>query len=235
MSAIPNTSPSRFWGSTSDRREALLVLLGALALSVAYTLIAVRLEAAPSPLEFIGTTTGLANVWLVRKQNVLSWPLGVVMVASVGWVLFDQYHLMGQALIHLLYFFPVQFWGWYFWVRGGEDHGALSVSWTPRREWVLYLPLYVVGTWVLGHFAAAAYEQATFVYWDASIVAASVIALFLQGRKKVESWFLWIGPVNVAAIGLYVATGAAMFVALYVVFLANAIAAAREWARESED
>lgn len=209
------------------------MLTGAFVLSALYTAIAARMDVGPSRLEFIGTTTGLANVWLVRKQNVLSWPLGVVMVVSVGWVFYDQYHLMGQALIHLLYFFPIQFWGWYHWVRGGEEHGELSLSWTPVKEWLIYVPLYVGGTWLLGNFAAAAYEQAAYVYWDASIVAASVIALFLQVRKKVESWFLWIAPVNVAAIGLYAVTGATMFAALYVVFLANAIAGAWGWVRES--
>ena len=127
----------------------------------------------------------------------------------------------------------MQFWGWYHWVRGGEAHGELAVSWTPAKEWLVYIPVFVVGTWAMGTFAAAAYEQAAYVYWDASIVAASVVALFLQGRKKVESWFLWIGPVNVAAIGLYTVTGATMFAALYVVFLANAIAGAWDWARES--
>jgi nicotinamide mononucleotide transporter len=228
-----DSAPPNFWGSRADRREAIVVLLGALLLSVLYTLVASRMDVGPSRLEFIGTTTGLANVWLVRKQNILSWPLGAVMVASVGWVFFDQYNLMGQALIHLLYFFPVQFWGWYHWVRGGEEHGELGLSWTPGWEWLIYVPVYVLGTWALGNFAAAAYDQAAYVYWDASIVAASVIALFLQGRKKVESWFLWIGPVNIAAIGLYSVTGATMFAALYVVFLANAIAGAWDWARES--
>lgn len=228
-------SPSSFWGSGEDRREALIVFVGALVLSIVYTLVASRLDAAPSRLEFIATTAGLANVWLVRKQNVLSWPLGTVMVSSFGWVLFDQYNLLGQALIHLLYFFPIQFWGWYQWVRGGEHRSELGLSWTPTKEWAIYLPLYILGTWALGNFAAAAYDQAAYVYWDASIVAASVIGLFLQGRKKVESWFIWIAPVNVAAIGLYVVTGAMMFAALYVVFLANAIAGARDWARESRE
>jgi len=220
------------WGTAFDRREALLVLGGATLLSIVYTVVARIVDVPPTPLEFIGTATGLANVWLVRKQNVLSWPLGIVMVSSIG-VVFYGYGLMGQAWLHLLYFFPLQFWGWYHWTRGGEDGGELPVSWTPAWEWLVYLPLYVGGAWAMGSFFEAAHEQATHVFWDASIVAASVIALFLQSRKKVESWFLWVGPVNVAGIGLYVATGATMFAALYVVFLLNAIAGSVEWAREA--
>ena len=220
------------WGTRSDRIEAFQVLLGATLLAVIYTVVARAVDVPPTPLEFVGTATGLANVWLVRKQNVLSWPLGVVMVSSIG-IVFYEYGLMGQAWLHLLYFFPLQFWGWYHWARGGEDEGELPVSWTPAWEWVVYLPVFVGGTWAMGSFFEAAYEQASYVFWDASIVAASVIALFLQSRKKVESWFIWVGPVNVAAIALYVVTGATMFAALYVVFLLNALAGAWQWAREA--
>jgi nicotinamide mononucleotide transporter len=234
---MSSTDPSPFFGTPADRREALVVLLGATALSVLYSIVAGRVDALPGRLEFLGTATGLANVWLVRKQNVLSWPIGVVMVSAIGTVFYSM-GLVGQASLHLLYFFPLQFWGWWLWVRGGEDRSTLHVSWTPRVEWIVYLPLYLLGTVAMGRLFAQLYDLAAFVYWDASIVAASVIALFLQSRKKVESWFLWIGPVNVAAIGLYLITGATMFAALYVVFLLNAVMGVRDWivdAREHRD
>jgi nicotinamide mononucleotide transporter len=221
-------SGTRFLGSSADRREAITVLAGAVGLAALYTVVASRVDVMPGRLEFLGTATGLANVWLVRKQNVLSWPIGVVMVSSIG-IVFYELGLMGQAWLHLLYFFPLQFWGWWHWVKGGGEDSRLRVTYTPSREWLLYVPIYALGTVAMGRFFGQVYEQATFVYWDASIVAASVIALFLQSRKKVESWILWIGPVNVAAIGLYSITGAAMFAALYVVFLLNALLGVRDW------
>ena len=50
-----------------------------------------------------------------------------------------------------------------------------------------------------------------------------MIAMALMSRKKVESWWFWILPVNVSAIGLYAMAGAYMFTALYLLFLAMAL------------
>ena len=89
----------------------------------------------------------------------------------------------------------------------------------------------VVGTVVLGRALDAGWDDALYTTWDASIVAASVVAMVLLSTKKVESWWLWIGPVNVSAIGLYALTGATMFAALYVLFLVMAVVGLLRWQR----
>ncbi len=50
----------------------------------------------------------------------------------------------------------------------------------------------------------------------------TALALVWLTRKNVESWVLWLLPVNVCAIHLCSLTGSYMFAALYVVFLVNA-------------
>lgn len=55
--------------------------------------------------------------------------------------------------------------------------------------------------------------------------------MLLLSRKKVESWWLWIGPVNISAIGLYLATEAYMFAALYGLFLVMACVGLVRWRR----
>ena len=77
--------------------------------------------------------------------------------------------------------------------------------------------------------------RALYTYWDASIVAASVMAMVLLSLKKVESWWLWILPVNVSAIGLYLSTEAYMFAALYVLFLVMAFVGLAKWVRAEAD
>jgi len=65
-------------------------------------------------------------------------------------------------------------------------------------------------------------------------VAASVAAMVLMAKKKVESWWPWIVPVDVSAIGLYAATGAWMFSALYVVFPVVASVGLVRWMRAAD-
>lgn len=219
-----------FLGSTSDRKQAARVFLISVAVTALFGAITARFAVRPSSLELVGTSTGLCTVWLLRKQNVIAWPLGIASVTVVGTV-FHQLGLMGQAWLHFFYFIPINVWGWYHWIRGGEDRTKLEVGWTPRTEWLLYLPFFVVGTYLVGTFFDRVYERAVFVFWDASIVVASIIAQWLMSRKKIESWLLWVGPVDASAIILFNRTGAYMFAALYAVFLLNASVAVYEWSK----
>ena len=72
----------RFFGSTPDWRQALIISGYSVAAAVVYTVIAANLapDAMPGWKDFVGTATALASVWLTRKQNVLCWPLGIVSV-----------------------------------------------------------------------------------------------------------------------------------------------------------
>jgi nicotinamide mononucleotide transporter len=197
-------------------------------ITATFGLIAARFTGRPSALELVGTVTGLCNVWLLRKQNALAWPFGITSVIAVGTV-FHDLGLIGQAWLHFFYFAPINAWAWFHWVRGGKDRTRLEVSWTPWREWLLYLPFFLIGTYFVGTFFSRVYERAIFVFWDASIVVFSIVAQWLMSRKKIESWMLWVGPVDASAIVLFSLTGAHMFSALYVVFLLNASVAVYEW------
>ena len=223
-------SPSTvgFFGTPKHRREAGVVFLGAVAITAVFAVLTARFATRPSVLELVGTATGLCNVWLLRKQNVLAWLFGIVSVAAVGTVFYGL-GLMGQAWLHLFYFFPINWWAWYHWVRGGEERAELQVSWTSWKEWLVYVPFFVGATYLVANFFDRVYGEAVFVYWDASIVVTSVIAQWLLSRKKIENWILWVGPIDLSAIVLFFLTGAYMFAALYIVFLLNASAATYEW------
>jgi nicotinamide mononucleotide transporter len=58
---------------------------------------------------------------------------------------------------------------------------------------------------------------------------SSVVAQFLLGRKKVESWVLWLGPVNLLSITLFFLAGAYTVTALYIAFFIHAAFALRSW------
>lgn len=66
---------------------------------------------------------------------------------------------------------------------------------------------------------------------DAIVVASSITAQYLLGRKVIESWWLWLGPVNMLSIVLFFAAGAYVVTALYVAFLIHAAFALRDWRR----
>lgn len=221
-----------WFGRRWEHRQALVAGFGSLAACTFYWLGVRRWAPAITPgwIEFAGTLTSLWSVWITQRRNVLALPTGIVSVVLMGWV-FHRVGLQGQALLHWGYYVPVQFWAWAEWTRGGTGRTELEVTTLRRRMRYLLLLLLASTTLILGWGLESIWHDALHTYWDASIVAASVLAMGLMARKKVESWWLWIVPVDVSAIGLYALSGAVMFAALYGLFLGMACVGLVRWRR----
>jgi nicotinamide mononucleotide transporter len=159
---------------------------------------------------------------------VLALPTGIASVVLMGWF-FRDIGLIGQTWLHWGYYIPIQLWAWANWTRGGADHTELVVTRLRLRGRAAVVGAVAVATVTLGRFLDAGWDEGLYTYWDASIVGASVMAQLLLSMKKVESWWLWIGPVNVSAILLYIRTDAYMFAALYCLFLVMAFAGLARW------
>lgn len=234
--AAPTHVAAPWFGRPWEHRQAAIAAVGSFAACAVYWLGTKRFapDAVPGWIEFTGTATSLWSVWITQRRNVLALPVGIVSVILMGWF-FHNIELVGQMLLQWGYYVPVQFWAWAQWTRGGEEHTELTVTTLRNRDRLRVLAAGVALTVALGWFLDAGWEEAVYTYWDASIVAASVLAMILMSRKKVESWWLWILPVNVSAILLYGATGAYMFAALYCLFLVMAFVGLAKWRRAATE
>ncbi|MGF1667413.1 MAG: nicotinamide riboside transporter PnuC [Acidimicrobiia bacterium] len=231
MATVSVALPAPWFGRSWEHRHAV-VAAGSLLACTVYAAATRRFapDYTPGAIEFAGTATSLWSVWITQRRNVLALPAGIVSVLLMGWF-FLQIGLIGQVLLHWAYYLPVQFWAWHQWTRGGDDGGELTVTRSTARARVVTGVGMAAATVILGGVLDAGWDSALYTYWDASIVAASVVAMILMSKKKVESWWLWIGPINVSAIGLYLVTGATMFAALYVLFLVMAFVGLARWQR----
>jgi nicotinamide mononucleotide transporter len=219
-----------WFGTRADQAAAVAALGYAAAATGVYVALAWALapELMPKPLEVLGTVTSLACVWITRRQNVLCMLFGLVSVMAMG-IFFFEIELVGQGWLHLGYYVPVQFVGWWLWVRGGEHGDEKPVSWLSPAGRLAVLIALVLGTFVLARAFEALHGPSDTLLWDASIVAASVAAQWLLTIKRAEAWLLWLLPVDVSAILLYLATGAYLFAALYTLYLVLASLGLRDW------
>ncbi|MDH3646079.1 MAG: nicotinamide riboside transporter PnuC [Gammaproteobacteria bacterium] len=175
--------------------------------------------------EPVAAAFGLLAVVLVVRQNIWCWPTGLIQVALYVFVFF-QVKLYSDVILHMIYV-VVQIYGWYHWLHGGADQGELPVSRLSLRALTVWIALALAGTVVWGRVMSVS-TDAAIPYGDAFTTATSLIAMWLQARKRIETWAFWIA-VDVVAIGIYYIKELYWTSGLYVVFLALCVIGLLSW------
>jgi len=179
------------------------------------------------PIELLAVISGIACVLLVIRQNVWSWPVGLIQVGLYVFI-FMRARLYSDVLLHAVYV-VLQFYGWYAWLHrtpGGERLTVRRLKAPTFRRWLLAgLAATATLGWLMWRFTDAAAP-----FPDAAIAAFSLVAQYLLARKNVEAWYLWI-IVDVLAIGVYAGRDLYLTSGLYLIFLGMAILGLREWTR----
>lgn len=207
----------------SDKSQTFLaVLTGATTLVAA---IALSLELT-TPLEAVSFVTGSLCVWLVVRENVWNFPIGLLNVATFS-IVFYQSRLFADAGLQVVYF-VLGIVGWTLWLRGGKNHTRLTLS---RIGWVesAWLGFFVVvstlSLWQTLHdFGGSA------SFWDALTTSLSLASQWMLNRKQLENWLGWI-VVDVIYVPLYVSKGLYLTAILYSIFLCMAFIGWKQWHR----
>ena len=180
--------------------------------------------------EIFGFITGVVNVWLLAKQNIWNWPVGLA--NNVAYlILFATTGLYGDAGLQAVYI-VLSIYGWWNWARRGSA-AHLPVTRTPARVWNVLAPITIVSFVVLRWFLAH-YTDSTVPVWDGLTTSLSLAAIYGQSRKYLESWWIWI-LADLVYIPLYVYKGLWLTSVLYLVFLLLCIFGLRQWMAELGD
>lgn len=190
--------------------------------------------------EIIGTVLGVIGVWLMIRQNIWGWPVGLVQVGVYGWVFYDA-RLYSDAILQVC-FFVIQAYGWGHWYQANGARATPPASSecsgvaAPPSLPVTTLPPVALAGWLSAGAMATVFwgafmhrtTDAALPWWDAFILVFSLIAQWLQARKNLENWAGWM-IVNVVAIGVYWAKDLRLTSGLYLVFLGMAVAGHLAW------
>lgn len=176
-------------------------------------------------MEVIGFVTGALCVWLVARQNLWNWPIG--MLNNVAFfALFATAGLYADAWLQVVYL-ALACYGWWSWLHGGDRRAELPVSRTAPRQWWALLAVGVAGTVALTLVLDRATDS-TVPFPDALTTVLSLLATWGQARKKVECWWLWIAA-DVVYVPLYAYKGLWLTAILYVGFMALCVHGLRRW------
>ncbi|HVZ26707.1 MAG TPA: nicotinamide riboside transporter PnuC, partial [Sediminibacterium sp.] len=154
------------------------------------------------PVEFIAVFSGIASVWLSKKEKILVYPVGLV--NTVFYIYLSvKGHLLGEASVNL-YYTVMSIYGWILWARKDKirHETVLHITNSSRRQLlqqclffvVCYLVIFSALTWAKQAFAPEAIPWA-----DAFASGTAYTGMWLMAKKKTESWYWWIAT-NAASI-----------------------------------
>ena len=174
--------------------------------------------------ELIGSLTGALCVWLLIRQNIWNWPIGIA--NNIAYVIvFYQSGLYADSGLQFVYM-AIAFYGWWNWLHGGVNRTELKVDHTSAAGRLGYAAIAAAVTailyWILRH------TPSTVPFADGLTTALFLTAQFMMSLKLVENWWFWIVG-DVLVIGLYIYKHLYLTSGLYLIFLAMSIAGLLEW------
>lgn len=189
--------------------------------------------AAMSYWEYIAVALGLAYLLLAMKQSIWCWPAAFV-GTSIYTLLFWQGFLYMESLLNF-YYLIMAIYGWYQWRSGqGESHQTksereiVSWSWQKHSRWIA---IAVIVSLVLGVIMDN-YTDAKMAYLDTFTTVFSVMTTYMVTQKVLENWLYWV-VVDAASIYLYLQQGYLPTAGLFLVYTFLAIQGFVMWRRDS--
>lgn len=181
-------------------------------------------------MELLGAILGFIYIFLSIRQNIWTWPVGLLTSALYVWVFFQSrlYADMGLQLYYVL----VSIYGWFEWVKGkSSDTGEkLTISRLPLKLGVVLLVISILLVFFMW-YVLKNYTDSPVPFADSLATALSIIATWMLARKILEHWLVWIF-VDAFSIGLFWYKELYPTVVLFIVYTFMAVLGFVEWRKE---
>lgn len=208
---------------------------GVVILSLLYSLLSGSFDT----LGTIAGVTGILCVVLVAKGNIFNYLFGLINVTLYAWISFKA-ELYGDALLNAFYYLPMQFAGWYSWMRkrNAEESVTIIARRLSRRQRYILAAVSVV-TVAAGAVLLNLLNDPQPVK-DSATTILSVIAMFLMVKVYMEQWVLWV-VVNVISIVMWSVSyfegepHSMLMIIMWIFYLANSVNGWILWVKLSSE
>lgn len=187
-----------------------------------------------TPWEITATVSAVLGVFLIARQNILGWPLGIVWAAISAVLAFTVWDLVSDGILYLSYI-PIQLYCWAVWMRrGAQTEAPFRPTWLCGKTQALLVGAAVVSVaaWALTISTLGervAWIPAPALLWrDATTTVLNYFSQFLQARKRMENWVGWL-IVNLLGIHIYWVKDAPIYSVQYAFFLALGLYGWSQW------
>ncbi|HAS83273.1 MAG TPA: hypothetical protein DCS43_11530 [Verrucomicrobia bacterium] len=193
-----------------------------------------------TPWEILATVSGMTGVILIARQNILGWPLGLVWAAISACLAF-RWNLVSDSILYLSAI-PMQVYCWIVWYHKGKESMISDIpfrpTWMPVQRQLLLVvaAMLSIFLWGKGITAAAGHfswvPEPSLLWRDSTTTVLNYYAQFLQARKRMENWLIWV-IVNILGIHIYWVKDAPIYSIQYAFFLVLGVYGWVQWHRKA--
>lgn len=193
-----------------------------------------------------GSLMGVLSTVCSANGQILTFFFGLLDVSVYGAVCYLNWRHggpgLGNAVLHALYFVPMQFVGLAQWrARGAKKSTAVSARRLDRRGWMWVTAGFIAATVIsyvliarFDHSAAESFLK-TAVILDVLPLVCNILGQLLMSAAYMEQWIFWIG-VNIFSIFMWSHTYqssaesyALIYIIKYAFYLINSLNGLRIW------
>ena len=192
-----------------------------------------------------GSLMGVLSTVCSANGKIFTFLFGLLDVTIYGVMCFIGAKY-GNAAMHLLYFLPMQFIGFFQWKkRGADSQSKPKARRFGSRQWLFFSMVFLVASIVL-YFILCRFDRSSAtsfiriaVLMDAVATVCNIIGQLLLSTAYAEQWYFWI-LVNVSTIIMWLVTlngavdsAAASYALIYIIkysfYLLNSLNGLRIW------
>ena len=118
-----------------------------------------------SPLEIAGSSLGFICVYLTVRQNIYTFPIGIVSAFLYIFIFFES--RLYSDMILQGFFIVFQGYGWYNWLYGGQQHTELLISRNSQLHNWMWFFVGAVASFLIG-WTFHTFTDASLPFWRAT-------------------------------------------------------------------
>ena len=165
-------------------------------------------------LEAIAVLLSLVYLFLLIKENIYCWFFGIG-GSLLSIYIFYSVKLYSEAILYIYYVF-IGIYGYLLWRKKESSQNELTVNNLSNKNLLLIVGFGIVISLIVGYIFSS-YTEAVNPYLDALTTVFSLIASFLEAKKILTAWILWLF-INFITIFLYLQQSLTLYVFLTVVY-----------------
>jgi nicotinamide mononucleotide transporter len=181
-------------------------------------------------IELLGAILGILYIIFSIRQNILTWPTGLL-TSILYTVVFFKSGVYAAMSLQVYYIF-ISIYGWFFWLKGKNTNykSGVPVQFVKTSLWikigVISILIYFIILFILIN-----YSDSNIPYLDTLTTSLSIVATWMLAKKYIEQWIIWIF-VDLVSSGLYIYKNLWPTVVLFIVYTVMAFLGYIEWKKD---